>query len=85
VKLKFGIIIGKSDFGGDKRKLYFKLVCEQSETYVSKDKKLKMEKTGTRKCQCPFRLRGYFHQTDRKWHMTVVNSTHNHELMKIRN
>ncbi|KAK2388676.1 protein FAR1-RELATED SEQUENCE [Trifolium repens] len=47
-----------------------------------KRKKLKTEKTGTRKCQCPFRLRDYFHQTDRKWHMTVVNDTHNHELDK---
>ena len=82
VKLKFGIIIGKSDFGGDKRKLYFKLVCERSRTYVSKGKKLKTEKTGTRKCQRSFWLHGYFHQTGRKWHMTVVNGTHNHELDK---
>ncbi|KAK2458901.1 hypothetical protein QL285_005998 [Trifolium repens] len=45
-KLKFGIIIEKSDFGGDKRKPCFKLVCERSGTYVSKGKKLKTEKTG---------------------------------------
>jgi hypothetical protein len=82
VQLKFVIIVGKSDFGGDKRKPYFKLVCERSGTYVSKGKKLKTEKTGTRKCQCPFRLRGYFHQSDRKWHMIVVDGTHNHELDK---
>jgi hypothetical protein len=81
-KLEFGIIIGKSDFGGDKRKSYFMLVCKRSGTYVSKGKKLKTEKTGTRKGQCPFRLCGYFHQTDRKWHMTVVDGTHNHELDK---
>jgi hypothetical protein len=36
VKLKFGIIIRKSDFGGDKRKPYFKLICERSGTYVLK-------------------------------------------------
>jgi hypothetical protein len=82
VKLNFGIIIGKSDFGDNRRKPYFMLVCERSGTYVSKGKKLKTEKTGTRKCQCPFRLHGYFHRTDGKWHMTVVDGTHNHELDK---
>ncbi|KAK2439915.1 protein FAR1-RELATED SEQUENCE [Trifolium repens] len=82
VKLNFGIIIGKSDFGDNRRKPYFMLVCERSGTYVSKGKKLKTEKTGTRKCQCPFRLRGYLHVTDNKWYMTVVNGTHNHELDK---
>ncbi|WJX72087.1 hypothetical protein P8452_56003 [Trifolium repens] len=82
VKLNFGIIIGKSDFGDNRRKPYFMLVCERSGTYVSTGKKLKTEKTGTRKCQCPFRLRGYLHVTDHKWYMTVVNDTHNHELDK---
>jgi alpha-glucosidase len=82
VRLNFGIIIGKSDFGADRRKPYFTLVCERSGTYVLKGKKLKKEKTETRKCQCPFRLRGYFHRTDGKWHMTVVDGTHNHELDK---
>jgi histone-lysine N-methyltransferase SETD2 len=81
VKLKFAIIIGESDYGGDKRKPYFKLECERGGSYVSKSKKLKTYKTGTRKCQCPFRLCGYFH-ANRKWHLTVVNGKHNHELDK---
>jgi hypothetical protein len=54
VKLKFAIIIGESDYGGDKRKPYFKLECERGGSYVSKRKKLKTDKIGTKKCQCPF-------------------------------
>jgi hypothetical protein len=43
VKLKFAIIIGKSDYGGDKRKPYFMLECEWGGSYVSKGKKLKTD------------------------------------------
>jgi hypothetical protein len=71
VQLKFVIIIGNTDYGGDKRKKYFKLEYERGGSYVSKSKKLKTDKIGTRKCQYPFQLRDYFH-ADKKWHLTVV-------------
>ncbi|XP_045830906.1 PKS-NRPS hybrid synthetase cheA-like [Trifolium pratense] len=81
LKLKFAIVIGKSDNGSDKRKQYFRLDCERGGRYVSTNKKLKSDQTGTRKCGCPFRLRGYCH-ADKTWHLTVVNGKHNHELDK---
>jgi hypothetical protein len=34
---------------------------------------------GTRKCRCPFKLRGYF-LASKEWKLTVVNDTHNHEF-----
>ncbi|KAL6503348.1 hypothetical protein OROGR_025271 [Orobanche gracilis] len=81
LKLKFAIIIGKSDNDNDIRKPYFRLDCERSVRYVSTNKKLKSDQIGTRKCGCPFRLCGYFH-ADKKWHLTVVNGIHNHKLDK---
>ncbi len=80
-KLKFTIIVRRSDNGGDKsRKPFFVLECERSGKYVPPKKKLKADSTGTRKCGCPFRLRGYYAKETKLWHMTVVNGIHNHEL-----
>ncbi|GAU15779.1 hypothetical protein TSUD_235950 [Trifolium subterraneum] len=80
-KLKFTIIVRRSDNGGDKsRKPFFLLECERSGKYVPPKKKLKADSTGTRKCGCPFRLRGYYAKETKLWHMTVVNGIHNHEL-----
>ncbi|KAK2398613.1 protein FAR1-RELATED SEQUENCE [Trifolium repens] len=44
-------------------------------------RKLKRDDTATRKCDCPFRLRGYFLAT-KKWKLSVVNGEHNHEMAK---
>ncbi|GAU33347.1 hypothetical protein TSUD_166120 [Trifolium subterraneum] len=80
-KLKFTIIVRRSDNGGDKsRKPFFVLECERSGKYVPPKKKLKVDSTGTRKCGCPFRLCGYYAKETKLWHMTVVNDIHNHEL-----
>ncbi|PNY01956.1 FAR1 DNA-binding domain protein [Trifolium pratense] len=81
VKLKFAIVIGKSDNDNDIRKQYFRLDCERGGRYVSTNKKLKFDQTSTRKCGCPFRLRGYCN-ADKTWHLTIVNGIHNHELDK---
>ncbi|GAU41659.1 hypothetical protein TSUD_272430 [Trifolium subterraneum] len=54
--------------------------CERSGKYVSPTKKLKSDCTGTRKCGCPFRLRGYYTKETKLWHMRVVNGIHKHEL-----
>ncbi|GAU16259.1 hypothetical protein TSUD_298910 [Trifolium subterraneum] len=80
-KLKFTIIIRRLDNGGDKsRKPFFALQCERSGKYVPPTKKLKFDCMGTRKCGCPFRLRGYYTKETKLWHMTVVNGIHNHKL-----
>jgi hypothetical protein len=58
------------------------LSCERGGVYKPSKKKSKFEETGTRKCGCPFRLRGYFHSTN-DWHLRVVNGKHNHEFDKV--
>jgi hypothetical protein len=56
----FTMVIEKSDNGNNKRKSFFILGCERSGVYNEPKRKLKREDTATRKCECPFRLRGYF-------------------------
>jgi hypothetical protein len=56
------------------------LGCERGGTYKPTGKKPKKDGLGSRKCGCPFRIRGYFHVTSRLWNVSVTNGTHNHEL-----
>jgi hypothetical protein len=59
-KLGFTVVIVKFDFSSFGRKQYFVLGCEKGGAYKSTNKKSKFEEIGTRKCECPFRFRGYF-------------------------
>jgi hypothetical protein len=61
--LKFAIVIVNSDYGDGKRKQKLVLGCERGGAYKRTSKKIKFEETRTRKCGCPFRLRGYFYNT----------------------
>ncbi|CAJ2661628.1 iron-regulated transcriptional activator AFT2-like [Trifolium pratense] len=79
--LRFAIIVRRSD-SGEKRKAQLVLECERSGKYVPAKKKLKSDSSGTRKCECPFRLRGYYNKETKLWRLTVVNGMHNHELDK---
>ncbi|CAJ2668212.1 unnamed protein product [Trifolium pratense] len=78
-KAGFTIVIAKSDNGSYRRKRYFVLGCERGGEYKERIRKLKNEDTATRKCNCRFRLRGYFLSTQ-VWSLNVVNGEHNHEL-----
>ncbi|KAK2397703.1 protein FAR1-RELATED SEQUENCE [Trifolium repens] len=78
--LKFAFVMVNSDNGDGKRKQKLVLGCERGGTYKRTSKKIKFEETGTRKCGCPFKLRGYFHNTTKDWHLSVVNGVHNHEV-----
>ncbi|PNX70551.1 hypothetical protein L195_g057506, partial [Trifolium pratense] len=80
-KLRFSIIVRRSD-SGEKRKAQLVLECERDGKYVPAKKKLKSDSSGTRKCECPFRLRGYYNKETKLWRLTVVNDMHNHELDK---
>ncbi|KAK2369948.1 protein FAR1-RELATED SEQUENCE [Trifolium repens] len=80
--LKFAVVIVNSDYGDGNRKQKLVLGCERGGTYKRASKKIKFEETGTRKCGCPFKLRGYFHNTTKDWHLSVVNGVHNHEFDK---
>lgn len=78
-KLGFVVVIVNSDFGSDRRKQKLVLGCERGGVYKSKNKNLKREETGSRKCECPFRLRGYFLSCG-QWSLSVVNGKHNHDF-----
>jgi hypothetical protein len=78
----FSMVIEKSDKGnGDKRKPFFILGCERGGVYKELKRKLKREDTATRKCECRFRLRGYF-LVNKQWKLSVVNGEHNHKMAK---
>jgi hypothetical protein len=78
-ELRFAIVIVNSDYGDGKRKQKLVLGCERGGVYKRTSKKLKFAETGTRKCRCLFKLRGYF-LASKEWKLTVVNGTHNHEF-----
>ena len=75
----FTLIIGKSNSGSRRRKPKHVLSCERSGEYKEIKKKLKLEDTGSRKCGCPFRLRGYFSKV-KLWSLNVVSGLHNHKM-----
>jgi hypothetical protein len=56
----FVIVTCRSDKGGagGNRREFVTLGCETSGKYRECGKQLKREVTGTKKCECPFRLRG---------------------------
>ncbi|KAK2381444.1 hypothetical protein QL285_069041 [Trifolium repens] len=60
IKAGFSMVIEKYDNGKHNRKPFFILGCEKGGVYKEPKRKLKREDTTTRKCECPFRLRGYF-------------------------
>jgi histone-lysine N-methyltransferase SETD2 len=79
----FGIVTLRSDNGGNKRPRVT-LGCKRSGTYDSRPPKKEIQSkggrpTGTKKCDCPFRLKGHQQQTT-DWELTVVNGRHNHEV-----
>jgi hypothetical protein len=74
-------VIEKSDNGSHKRKRFFILGCERGGEYKEPKRKLKKDDTATRKCKCPFRLRGYF-LASQVWSLSVVCGDHNHEMTK---
>jgi hypothetical protein len=41
---------------------------------------LKLEGTGSRKCDCPFRICGYFEKKTNDWWLAMHNGAHHHEL-----
>jgi hypothetical protein len=82
MRLQFSIVVVRSDNGGGGRKQFIVLGCERGGKYTPTGKKPKKEETGTRKCECPFRLRGRLHATTNDWHVTVTNGMHNHALDK---
>lgn len=58
-KLRFGVVIGRSDNGSDRRCVSVTMICERNEKYKTTLWNFKRDDTGIRKCDCPFKVRGY--------------------------
>ena len=82
-KLGFVVVVFRSDKGGSagNRKVFLTLGCERSGHYkhANRPRKRKGEVlTGTKKIDCPFRLRGR-PVGDVGWKVTVLCGQHNHD------
>ncbi|XP_050883417.1 uncharacterized protein LOC127086664 [Lathyrus oleraceus] len=58
-KLEFGIVIRRSDSGSNRRQIFVTMICERSGTYVPPIRKLKHDDSGSKKCECSFKLHEY--------------------------
>jgi len=56
--------------------------CEKSGEYKPPKtrKKPNLQGTGSRKCECPFRLCGFFEKDTKDWWIAMFCGIHNHEL-----
>ena len=58
-KWEFGVVIRRSDNGSDRRCAFVTMRCERSGKYKPPLLNFKRDDTGSRKCECPFKLHGY--------------------------
>jgi len=56
--------------------------CERSGEYKPPKtrKKPKLKGMGSRKCECPFRLKYFFEKNTKDWRIAMLCGIHNHEL-----
>jgi len=64
------------------RSLFVLIDCERSGQYKCRNKEFVRRDTGTRKCGCPFRLRGKPVCEGEGWMVKLICGMHNHELAK---
>ncbi|XP_052300876.1 PKS-NRPS hybrid synthetase cheA-like [Citrus sinensis] len=80
------IIIKKSDVSAHGRNPRIIFACERSGAYKcvsSEGQRPKCPKaTGTKKCNCPFRLKGQYLANDNCWVLKVICAEHNHPAAK---
>ncbi|KAK3229467.1 hypothetical protein Dsin_001348 [Dipteronia sinensis] len=78
----FVIVIRKSEVNVSRRKPRIRFACERSGTYKHKISECQGKKrsraTGTKKCICPFLLKGKKLASDDNWALKVINGQHNH-------
>ncbi|KAL5170587.1 Protein FAR1-RELATED SEQUENCE 5 [Glycine soja] len=81
---RFVAVIMRSDTETDSRgRSSFVLIgCERSGTYKCRNKEFVRKDTGSRKCGCPFRLRGKPVRGGEGWMVKLICGIHNHELTK---
>ncbi|KAJ1391326.1 putative ADP-glucose phosphorylase-like [Sesbania bispinosa] len=76
----FVAIISRSYAGGNGRKTMLVLGCERSGKYKPYKTELTCNVTGTKKCDCPFRLKGRPVRTGNGWRLIVVCGYHYHDV-----
>ncbi|XP_050878583.1 uncharacterized protein LOC127082390 [Lathyrus oleraceus] len=77
--LGFGIVIGRSNYGSDIRKIFVTMGCERSGTYQPPIRKLKHDDTISRKCKCLFNLCVY-RKANEICTFNMVSSVYNYVL-----
>ncbi|AES97156.1 transcription factor AFT [Medicago truncatula] len=75
-KAEFTIFIDKSSL----KKPTLTMQCERNGEYKPPKTRKKSKRTGSRKCQCPFRLRGFFEKDTNGWWIAMLSGIHHHEL-----
>ncbi|XP_058746437.1 uncharacterized protein LOC131619347 [Vicia villosa] len=75
----FGAVIGRSDNGTTRRNAFATMLCERTGEYHPPIRKFKRDDTGTRKCEFPFKIRGYM-VTSKKWRFNVICGLFNHDM-----
>ncbi|XP_050920515.1 uncharacterized protein LOC127138165 [Lathyrus oleraceus] len=78
-KLEFGVVIGRSDNGSDRRGTFATMTCEISGKHRPPLRNFKRDDTSSRKCECPFKLCGYM-LANQKWRFNVMCGLHSHDL-----
>ncbi|XP_050914688.1 uncharacterized protein LOC127129577 [Lathyrus oleraceus] len=78
-KQEFGVVIGRSDNGSDRRCVFVTMTCERSRKYRTPLQNFKRDNTGSRKCECPFKVCGYM-LANKNWRFNVICDLHNHDL-----
>ncbi|XP_068501365.1 protein FAR1-RELATED SEQUENCE 6-like [Phaseolus vulgaris] len=78
----FVIVILRSDTwtGQRGRMTYVLLGCERGGKYRRYKKEVDVSQTGSRKCECPFRLRGKPVKGGQGWKVELICGSHNHDL-----
>ncbi|XP_028184883.1 uncharacterized protein LOC114371729 [Glycine soja] len=80
----FVVVIMRSDtYTGSRGRTSFVLIgCERSGKYKDRKKEFVRRDTGTRKCGCPFKIRGKPVHGGEGWAVKLICGIHNHELAK---
>ncbi|KAH1233237.1 Protein FAR1-RELATED SEQUENCE 5 [Glycine max] len=76
------IMRSDTDTGRRGRSSFVLIGCERSGTYKCRNKEFIRKDTGSRKCGCPFRLRGKPVHGGEGWMVKLICGIHNHELAK---
>ena len=76
------IIRSDTNTGSRGRTSFVLIDCKRSDKYRCRKKEFVIRDTVTRKCGCPFKLRGKPVVGGQGWMMKLICEIHNHELSK---